>query len=189
MSDHRSTPRHRRPTLFVMVGLPGAGKTAYARRLETEHGALRLTPDEWMIPLFAHNDADGKRDVLEGRFVWLAIRALRLGTSVVLDFGVWSRAERMALRHLAAEAGAGCTLIYLPVDPAEQRRRINARAVTARDRSFWISDADLQQYRARFEEPDDTELTGTAIDRPPAGFTTWTDWIAHRWPTAYSPPD
>lgn len=38
-------------TLFLTVGLPGAGKTTRARQLAKEHSALRLTPDEWMIPL------------------------------------------------------------------------------------------------------------------------------------------
>ncbi|SCE02364.1 hypothetical protein GA0115246_109559, partial [Streptomyces sp. SolWspMP-sol7th] len=52
--------------LFLLVGLPGAGKTTRARRLAEEHGALRLTPDEWMLPLFGASDPDGKRDVLEG---------------------------------------------------------------------------------------------------------------------------
>src|SRR4051812_2328688 len=116
-----------RPTLYVMVGLPGAGKTSRARQLEAESRALRLTPDEWMIPLFGDSDAGGKRDVLEGRLVWLAMRALRLGVTVVLDFGVWSRAERSALRWLAAQAGADCSLVYLDVSEAEQRRRIAVR--------------------------------------------------------------
>ncbi|NEE15621.1 AAA family ATPase, partial [Streptomyces sp. SID7499] len=39
-------------TLFLMVGLPGAGKTTRARQLAEEYGALRLTPDEWLLPLF-----------------------------------------------------------------------------------------------------------------------------------------
>ena len=39
-------------TLFLMVGLPGAGKTTRAKELAAEHGALRLSPDAWMIPLF-----------------------------------------------------------------------------------------------------------------------------------------
>jgi predicted kinase len=60
--------------LFLIVGLPGAGKTTRARELAAEHRALRLTPDEWMIPLFGEPDADGKRDVLEGRLIRIAGR-------------------------------------------------------------------------------------------------------------------
>jgi len=78
-------------TMFLIVGLPGAGKTVRAKSLAAQHAALRLTPDAWMIPLFGEPDAGGKRDVLEGRLIWLALEALRLGTNVVLDFGFWSR--------------------------------------------------------------------------------------------------
>ena len=36
----------RKPTLTLMVGLPGAGKTTRAKELERETGAIRFTPDE-----------------------------------------------------------------------------------------------------------------------------------------------
>src|SRR6476661_4882560 len=103
-------------TAFLIVGLPGAGKTERAKSLAAEHAALRLTPDAWMIPLFGDPQPDGKRDVLEGRLIWLAVEALRLGTSVVLDFGFWSRDERSSLRWLAGSVGASCQVVYLPVD-------------------------------------------------------------------------
>src|SRR5436190_17279331 len=73
------------PTLFLMVGLPGAGKTVRARELAAARGALLMTPDAWMIALFGQSQPDGKRDVLEGRLIALAIEALRLRLSVVLD--------------------------------------------------------------------------------------------------------
>ena len=91
-----------------MVGLPGAGKTTRAKELAATHQALRLTPDHWMIPLFGDNMADGKRFVLEGRLISVALQALRLGTSVVLDYGLWARDERSALRWLAKATGAAC---------------------------------------------------------------------------------
>ncbi|MEM6337611.1 MAG: AAA family ATPase [Bacteroidota bacterium] len=39
------------PTLVITCGLPGAGKTTHARRLERELGAVRFGPDEWMEAL------------------------------------------------------------------------------------------------------------------------------------------
>src|SRR6266566_8857020 len=96
------------PTLFVLVGLPGAGKTKRARELEATWQGLRLSPDEWMIPLFGESEASGRRDVLEGRFVWLAMQAILIGVTVILDFGCWAKDERSALRHLARNAGANC---------------------------------------------------------------------------------
>jgi predicted kinase len=175
-------------TLFVLVGLPGAGKTTRARQLEWQRGALRLTPDEWMIPLFGEPLADGGRDVLEGRFVWLALRALRLGVDVVLDFGVWSRDERSALRALAAEAGARCELVYLPVDEVEQHRRVADRRGTAPGTTFPMTPEDLSRYREVFEAPDDEELAAAAIPAPPPGCATWRDWAARRWPTSTDGP-
>ena len=48
--------------LFVMVGPPASGKTTCARQIEVAWGALRLTPDEWMIPLFGRDPVLYERD-------------------------------------------------------------------------------------------------------------------------------
>ena len=93
-------------TLFLIVGLPGAGKTTRARELENVHRALRFTPDEWMISLFGGSEAAGKRDLLEGLLIYAGLCALAVGTNVVLDFGLWGRDERSALRSLGASVGA-----------------------------------------------------------------------------------
>ena len=173
-----------RPRLFVTVGLPGSGKTTRAKELAAEHRAIRLTPDEWMIPLFAHNYADGKRDALEGRFVWLARQALERGINVVLDFGVWGKDERSALKHIAATVSAECELVYLPIDADEQRGRVEARFATAPQTTFAMTDTDLTQWRAQFQEPDEEELLSSEPGLPPDGFASWEDWTATRWPTA-----
>jgi len=173
--------------LFVTVGLPGSGKTTRAKELAVEHGAIRLTPDDWMIPLFDDNDAEGKRDVLEGRFVWLAMRALEHGINVVLDFGVWARDERSALKHLATRAGAECELVYMAIDPDEQMRRVRRRLALAPDASFVMSEGDLAHWREQFEEPDQEELLCTEPGPLPAGVSSWEAWVAGRWPTSLDP--
>ncbi|HET9732629.1 MAG TPA: ATP-binding protein [Acidimicrobiales bacterium] len=176
--------RGRAPKLLVMVGLPAAGKTSRARELAAEWGALRLTPDEWMIPLFGQEQPEGKRNILEGRLIWLALSALRLGINVVLDFGVWGKDERSALRALAASAGAGCELVYLDVDADEQWRRVQARPLTEAETTFEMTRADLERWRQIFQPPDSSELDGSGIDPPPAGFDSWEAWAAEWWPTS-----
>ena len=164
-------------TLHVVVGLPGAGKTTLARRLEAELPALRLTPDEWMVPLFGESEAGGKRDAVEGLLIGVAMRSLRLGVDVVLDFGVWSRDERTGLRHLAADVGSVTRLHYLSVEPEEQWRRLAARDDP---RSFRIARAEMDGYATLFETPTVEELAGHD-DRPDD--PDWTEWSRGRWHT------
>jgi predicted kinase len=170
--------------LFVMVGLPATGKTSRARELAEEWNGLRLTPDEWMIPLFGQEQPEGKRNVLEGRLIWIALSALRVGVNVVLDFGVWGKDERSALRALAASAGATCELVYLHADHDEQWRRVQARSVTDAATTFEMTEADLEGWRQGFQAPDETELEGAKLDPPPDGFDTWEAWAAQWWPTS-----
>ena len=170
-------------TLFLIVGLPGAGKTTQAKSLAVQHAALRLTPDAWMIPLFGEPEAGGKRDVLEGRLIWLALQALRLGTNVVLDFGFWSRDERSSLRWLARSAGAACQVVYLPVDRATQMERIQHRWTRTPGETFVITEADVDRWRTQFDIPDAAELAGGEVAGPPPGWSSWSAWAAERWPS------
>src|SRR5947208_15251309 len=154
-------------TMLWMVGLPGAGKTTRAEELAEAHRALRLTPDHWMIPLFGDSMAGGRRFVLEGRLISVALQALRLGTSVVLDYGLWGRDERSALRWLARASGAACRVVYLPVDRDVQLARITRRQETASHQTFPMSEADINQWRPQFQVPDAGELDGSEIPGPP----------------------
>src|SRR6478672_9472892 len=111
------------PRLFLTVGLPCTGKTTAARRIEIEQDALRLTKDEWVKALYGQENPPSAQDVIEGRLIGIGLRALELGTNVVIDFGLWSRDERSALRQAAADRGALVKMLYFEITPAEQRRR------------------------------------------------------------------
>jgi predicted kinase len=175
-------------TLILMVGLPAAGKTTRAKEIAAAHRALRLTPDHWMIPLFGNSIGDfqrpgGERWVLEGRLISVALQALRLGVDVVLDYGLWGRDERSALRWLARSAGATCQIVYLPVDKSVQLARIAHRQETAPHQTFPMSEADVDAWRTQFQAPDSAELNGGEIPDPPAGWSDWSAWAADHWPS------
>lgn len=172
------------PELVLLVGLPAAGKTTLARELAAATGALRLTPDEWMGPLFGSPDPDDRRRVLEGRFVWTAAQALAAGTDVILDFGFWSRDERAALHWLARSVGAHARTVHLDVDAATQHDRMAARHPDPARGSWTVPDADLDAWRDLLEPPATDELDGTWQPEVPAGWSDWPSWIEHAWPSA-----
>ena len=177
-------PRVGPATVHLIVGLPGAGKTTRAKELEISRSALRITPDEWQIALFGNQELlPDRRDLLEGKLVQLGMRAAELGISVVFDFGLWSRDERSALRWIAGTVGARSHVVYLPIDPEEQRRRVTTRFAAGPDQTFSMSDVELEQWRTQFQAPNEDELRGSRIPPVPPGHATWSQWASRRWPS------
>lgn len=177
-------------TIFLIVGLPGAGKTTRAKELEASESALRLTPDEWQMAVF---DTDtpgqwrsevraGHRDRIEGKLIEIGMRAALLGVNVVLDFGLWSKDERSALRWIAGDVGVRAEVVYLPVEYEEQRRRISDRYATAPGQ-FELGDDELKRWHGQFDAPDHEELLGERIPAVPRGQATWAQWASRRWPS------
>lgn len=169
------------PTLFLMVGHVGAGKSTRARELAAEWPAVRLTPDEWVMPLFGHPNGDGKRPIIEGLLLRTAIECLRAGTSVILDFGFWSRVERASLHWLAAQVGAVARTEFLTVDPETQWERVDRRGAQLPPGTWRISREELLATRDMVEEPTEGELAGQIETTPPAPHTDWSTWIEEHW--------
>lgn len=177
----------RRPTLILTVGLPATGKTSAARRIEIERGTLRLTKDEWVKALYGDENPSSASAVIEGRLIEIGLRALELGIDVVIDFGLWGRDERSALRRAAVDRGASVEIYYFEVPADEQRRRSDRRQADEPDTTWPMSDEELADWARIIQVPTRGELDGSEpIDDPPAGFASWDEWRSHRWPPAVS---
>ncbi len=149
-------------TLHLMVGLPGSGKTTLAKKLEGELGAFRLTPDEWHRYLFGqdaacpdHDERHEKIEVLQWR---IAASALALGVDVILDFGLWAKAERQDFRQRAAALGAETRVHFLDVPFETLLERLEERNNQASDDVTFIPLSMMSEYLERFQPPDKEEM-------------------------------
>ncbi|MCX6046576.1 MAG: AAA family ATPase [Chloroflexi bacterium] len=155
-------------TLFLICGLPGAGKTTLAKQLELTQPALRLSPDEWIAPLVTdHTDMaelDRLRTPMESVQWTVAKRVLTLGVDVVLEWGFWSQAERAYYRTEAEALGARVKLYYLAVDRDELWARLAKRNANLPPGTFLVTEEQLDLWSSWFEPPTADELAGKRID-------------------------
>ena len=82
-----------------------------------------------------------------------------------LDFGLWSREERDALRLRARAQGVRVELHVLDVELDELLRRIDERCVDAPHTTAEISAEQLAEWESSFERP--TEEERRPFDSPP----------------------
>jgi predicted kinase len=148
----------RRPTLILLCGLPGSGKTTVGRRLADEVPAVRLCADEWMAGLGVDLFDLQTRVRLERQFWRLAQDLLRLGQSVILESGFWLRTERDEKRLGARALGVAVELRYLDVPLDELARRLEARNAAAPWATAEVTREMLEWHAPLFEAPDADEL-------------------------------
>ncbi len=153
-------------TLHLIVGLPCAGKTTYARALEREQSAIRLTLDEWHIQLFGrdftldfvHPEHGARHQRIEQVMWGVAARALQLGVPVILDYGLWGRSERDDYRARAAALGVHCQVHYLHVPVDVMLTRLELRNANLPEGSFQIPVGTLLEWTKVFQAPTADEL-------------------------------
>jgi predicted kinase len=137
---------------------PPLGKTTLAKELELQHNALRLTKDDWMMPLFGWGEFEDKREIVEALLWNLGARALQLGMNVVLDYGLWARVERDEYRAKAEALGARVDFRFLDVPEDELLRRIESRNRQPGATDVPITVEQLKEYLPKFQRPTTEEI-------------------------------
>ncbi len=150
------------PTVFLLHGLPGSGKTTLARRLVASSNAVLLSHDERMRARHGANPplADFARWAKQiGDELWDETgRIIQAGRDVILDWGFWTRAARDEAREKAAALGADCVLLRVRCPDEMAFARTMARSSDPAAGALEINAEAWQEFRARFEPLGDDEV-------------------------------
>ncbi len=147
------------PVLHLICGLPCSGKTTLARQLEVQLPALRLESDDWTLRLAGNVFDDEKHSIVKAIQLEVALRSVQLGINAVVEGGLWYRAERDAVRAMAARLGCLAQLHFLDIPLDELIRRLAARNAVLSPGTYRISETQLTLWSKWFEPPTADELT------------------------------
>lgn len=110
-------------TLYVLTGLPGAGKSTRAAEIIQATGARHVDMDAAMRERGISIVDYEARFALQPEIEATIPPMLHAGESVVAEFGSWSREERARLRELARGTGARTELHWVdaPIEVCVER--------------------------------------------------------------------
>lgn len=151
-------PEGKVPTVHLLVGVPGSGKTTLAKALAAERRAVRFTLDEWMLRLHGlrYDDpnygskADGCREL-----IWdTAQEVLRSGADVILDWSQWNRYKRSEWIQRVQAAGWRAVVQFLDVSVDVAIAQVEARSDA---HSHSIDESGVRHMIGLLEPPTDDE--------------------------------
>ena len=144
-----------KPTVYLLCGLPGSGKSTCARELE-KSSAFRLTLDEELFKRFGREFESGyeeKERATKEELKMILLENMATGRSVILDYGFWKKAARDEYRELIEQRGGECKLLYFKVSSDELKKRLAFRNVTDQMNNHHIDETLLEKFIGEFEEP------------------------------------
>jgi predicted kinase len=159
------TPQHHPPTLHLICGLPGSGKTVLAKSIAASAGAFRFSPDEWIKDIWgnqAEDEGNRFRDQVEQLQWKLAKHALTRSIDVIIEWGTWGRNERGKLRDEARAVGARVKFYYLNVPREILKERLLNRNRDLDPYEFYIPEPEIETFLddcfGVFQAPTEEEL-------------------------------
>ncbi len=140
------------PLLIMLSGLPGSGKSTWARRLAKAIGADHVETDRLRRAIFPVRTYSGKEHAVVYRAAFEAVRrALSQGKHGILDATNLTDSARQPARALAEKLDVGLAIVVFVPAEEEIRRRLASRF--ERPDPADLSEAGIavfEELRARF---------------------------------------
>ena len=145
------------PTIYLICGFLGAGKTTYSKKLAETSGAIHLNPDEVCMQKYSPEEYEKNWALCFAQtidFLWQEIaNYIQQNCDVVFDVGFWSKSSRQDAINRVINMGGKPIIhyIYAPDDILKQRLKM---------RTGKIAEHNLQNFdniKKYFEAPSPDE--------------------------------
>ena len=144
-----------------MCGLPGSGKSDYAKTLEKEKEAVLFSLDEWMIALLGkdHSIEQFERFVLPCQdLIWkVTLPLLDRNIDVVFDFAIYSRKGRKLLIDRIKSYGAEAVIYCLNMPHSACKERLSERNRLTDSSDFSVTEERFDELASHFVPPCEDE--------------------------------
>lgn len=146
-----------RPLLLVLIGLPGAGKSFFARQFSDMFSAPMVSYDRIRFELFEKGFLEpAEQDIVRRIANYQMDELVKTKRSFIIDGGSNSVADRQKLEKLAKQNGYGTLLIWIQTDDITCKRRSTGRnkKLRADDAlSPSLTDDQWKAYAKQFNQP------------------------------------
>ena len=120
-----------RPSLILLVGVPGSGKTTYAEKYIEEHpNTAHLSSDKIRAELWGSEATQGDNNEVFSLMQSIAIEVLNNGQSAVYDATNITRKDRSYIISLCPKfVKIECHIVWAPIETCIKRDAARKRAV------------------------------------------------------------
>ena len=118
-----------RPTIYLICGFMGFGKTTYAKNLEKQEQAIRFTHDEIMSQRYGRNPDNFQEKYNEvDKFIRQETeKEIKKGNNVILDYGFWTKEKRAEYYAWAKKLTSNVYFYAIVCDIETARKRVIKR--------------------------------------------------------------
>jgi predicted kinase len=143
-----------KPHLIVMVGIPGAGKSSFAKSFATSFGAPFISHDRILQEIFDSPEHTKKEEIITaGVAEYMLDESLKTRQTVVYDGLSSTRSSRAEIVKKAKNAGYKTLIIWVQTDQATARKRL---VLESKKRSV-INPDQFETFVKKFNPPQATE--------------------------------
>lgn len=140
------------PLILIVIGLPGAGKSFFARQFAETFGVACVSEDYLRSALFSSPQFSREENtIIENLQQYMLAEMVKTKRSFLLDGGCETRAQRLWVEKLAHQNGYNTLNIWVQTDEATAKLRATKRGKKPEDLTSPSLSADqFQQLSKRF---------------------------------------